>query len=202
MAAKAAGGPFAFDRSAWKCPTIPRTAFRLLRNSTFTLSSDCTMTDTTVTTVLYLESDELTRRTVSRRLGRSGFQVRSANSIDAALTILESLSCVPVIVLDLQLPGTTGENAVRRFQSRQPAAPLIVFGCDLTDERLSTLESLSVSPRYCLCKPCPFDTLVSAIREVGGRIREDDASAEPNSTAKPPAPETTTPVVQQTERPA
>lgn len=181
---------------------IPRTAFRLLRNSTFTLSSDCTMTDTTVTTVLYLESDELTRRTVSRRLGRSGFQVRSANSIDAALTILESLSCVPVIVLDLQLPGITDEDAVRRFQSRQPAARLIVCGCDLTDEKLSSLESLSVSRRYCLCKPCPFDTLISAIREAGGRIREDDASAEPNSTAKPPAPETTTPVVQQTERPA
>ena len=159
------------------------------------------MTDTTATTVLYLEADDLTRRSVSRRLGRSGFQVRSAKSIDAALTILESLSCIPVIVLDLQLPGTTGEDAVRQFQSLQPAAPLIVCGCNLTDDALSTLESLSVSRRNCLCKPCPFDTLVSVIREAGGRIRENDASAEPSSTVKPLATETT-PVVRQTERPA
>ncbi len=118
------------------------------------------------TTVLYLEADDLTRQTVSRRLARQGMVVLPADSIEAGLMAVDNIGCVPVIVLDLELPAKRGVEAAREIRLWYPTAPVIVCGCSLSDHLLSELELLNVSRKRCLCKPCRFEALLSAIREA------------------------------------
>jgi CheY-like chemotaxis protein len=58
--------------------------------------------------VLVVDDDANMRELVTIRLQRAGHQVLSADSGDAALTVLHSRGAPDVVVLDVTMPGMTG----------------------------------------------------------------------------------------------
>jgi DNA-binding NarL/FixJ family response regulator len=70
-----------------------------------------------------------------------------------------------VVLLDLEMPGMDGVEALRRIRAARPDVPVIVFTAFDTDERI--LGAVQAGARGYLLKGAPRDELFKAIRVVG-----------------------------------
>ena len=75
-----------------------------------------------------------------------------------------------VILLDLEMPGMDGVEALRQIRAARPDAPVIVFTAFDTDERI--MSAVRAGAQGYLLKGAPRDELFKAIRVVseGGSL--------------------------------
>jgi len=75
-----------------------------------------------------------------------------------------------VILLDLEMPGMDGVEALRQIRAARPEAPVIVFTAFDTDERI--VSAVRAGAQGYLLKGAPRDELFKAIRVVseGGSL--------------------------------
>ena len=83
-----------------------------------------------------------------------------------------------MIVLDRNMPGTSGIAVLQRLRSKEVGAertPEIVFSADATIE--ARAEAMDAGADLYLEKPMPFDRLLAAVASLGGRkaLRENSA---------------------------
>jgi two-component system invasion response regulator UvrY len=69
-------------------------------------------------------------------------------------------------VLDISLPGASGIEITRRIVARAPEARVLVF--TMHEEPVFASRALQAGARGYLCKSCPPQMFVDAIRSVGG----------------------------------
>lgn len=68
------------------------------------------------------------RELALRTLERSGFSVLQADSGKAAITLLETRAAeVSLVILDLTMPGLTGEQTLKVLQARWPALRVLLM---------------------------------------------------------------------------
>ena len=86
--------------------------------------------------VLVVDDDELSREVFSLLLQDAGYMVDTAESGDAALAGLQANNPRPQIVLtDLQMPGTTGDELARRLRALcGPATILLAMSATAPDD--------------------------------------------------------------------
>jgi len=90
---------------------------------------------------------------------------------DGREAVAEALARQPnVIVLDLEMPGMDGVEALRAIRARDPAARVLVFTAFDTDERI--LSAIQAGAQGYLLKGAPREELFHAIRVVhaGGSL--------------------------------
>src|SRR5207247_1293962 len=95
-------------------------------------------------TVLYIEDNPANLRLVERALGRSG-DVEVIGSVQGLLGVELAVEHQPsLVLLDLHLPDTTGEDVLRRLRAdpRTAAIPVVVLTADATPGVLDRLRSL------------------------------------------------------------
>ena len=68
-------------------------------------------------------------------------------------------------VLDISLPGASGIEVTRRIMAREPSARVLVF--TMHEEPIFASRALQAGARGYLCKSCPPQMFVDAIRIVG-----------------------------------
>jgi DNA-binding NtrC family response regulator len=78
-------------------------------------------------TILIVDDDPTQRRLIQAVLEREGFAVVHAESGDLALERLAGGLRPDVVVLDLNMPGTSGLDALRLFRERGLEAPVVVL---------------------------------------------------------------------------
>ncbi len=78
-------------------------------------------------TVLVVDDDPTQRRLIQAVLERDGFAVAQAESGDAAIQRLTTGGTADVILLDLQMPGLSGQETLKELRSRGFAQPVIVL---------------------------------------------------------------------------
>lgn len=97
-----------------------------------------------------------------------------------------------VVLLDLEMPGMDGVQALRAMRARDPAVKALVFTAFDTDERI--IGAVQAGARGYLLKGAPRDELFSAIRIVakGGSTLQPvvaarlmERMAEPQPTLEP-----------------
>ena len=67
--------------------------------------------------ILVVDDDELSREVFSLLLQGAGYTVETAESGDAAMAHLQTSSSLPEVILtDLQMPGTTGDELARKLR--------------------------------------------------------------------------------------
>ena len=127
--------------------------------------------------------DSLTVRTVfSRMIDREDdlAVVADADTAEKALLALRSTD-VDVILLDLEMPGMGGIEALPRLLERAAKAQVLVVSSLTQDGAEHTLTALSMGAADTMLKPRPGgfndqyrDALLAKIRALGGQAQESE----------------------------
>jgi DNA-binding NtrC family response regulator len=78
-------------------------------------------------TVLVVDDDPTQRRLIQAVLERDGFAVSHAENGDAAMAHLASGAPVDVVLLDLVMPGLSGQDTLKEMRARSFTQPVIVL---------------------------------------------------------------------------
>lgn len=114
--------------------------------------------------VLVVDDDASIRELVRRTLERFGFVVRMAINGNEALAALQQDERIELVVLDLTLPGMSGEVVFSELRALRPSLPVIVASGSNDSDVLNRLAS-SGGVEY-LQKPYRPTVLVSTVRKV------------------------------------
>jgi two-component system chemotaxis response regulator CheB len=138
--------------------------------------------------------DSLTVRTVfSRMIDRENdlAVVADADTAEKALLALRSTD-VDVILLDLEMPGMGGIEALPKLLDRAAKAQVLVVSSLTQDGAEHTLTALSIGAADTMLKPRPGgfndeyrEALLGKIRALGGQAQEAEGDATEAKTAVP-----------------
>jgi len=118
--------------------------------------------------LLVVEDERRVADVRQRGLRAEGFTVILAADGEAARKQLEK-DHFDVVVLDLMLPGISGQEVCQRMRARQNFTPVLMLSAlDQTDDRVSGLQ---LGADDYLVKPFDFDELVARIQALVRRAR-------------------------------
>ena len=111
--------------------------------------------------VLVVDDDEAIRVSLSRGLGREGYEVALASDGAAALRLAQERS-VDLVVLDLVLPKLDGLAVCRELRAQDTTLPIVILTArDSVPDRVAGLE---IGADDYLVKPFAFEELLARIR--------------------------------------
>lgn len=125
---------------------------------------------------LLVDDDPIFAGVMQRGLERRGFSVRCANSAEEALDACNERA-PDYIVLDLNMPGTSGLVALPKLLAAAPDAELVV----LTgySSIATAVQATKDGARNYLCKPANIDEVLAAFD--GTPTETIDVAAQPTS---------------------
>lgn len=116
--------------------------------------------------VMIVEDDPWFRALLTRRLERDGYDVYEAATGDEALVALRFIhelswptDALELIILDNQLPGTSGLQVLERLRAAANTTPALLVTA-FPDS--TTIDAAGRFGAAVLCKPFPLDTLCDA----------------------------------------
>jgi two-component system response regulator AtoC len=114
--------------------------------------------------ILFVDDDDAFRDALSDALRQSGFDVSEARSAEEALRQADDDGSYDVALVDLRLPGISGEQLVREIHQRAPSVEVIVLTGHATVE--SAVRTLKEGAYDFLSKPCSLDELETALNRA------------------------------------
>ena len=117
-------------------------------------------------TVWLVEDNETFRNTVGRALGRVPTIdcARRFPNAEEALDSLEKGAVANVILLDIELPGINGVEAVKRIKSLSPSTRIIMFTVVDSDDKI--FKAICAGASGYLLKTSSTQKITEAIHEV------------------------------------
>ena len=129
-----------------------------------------------MTRILVVDDEPTYRDTLSFNLGRDGFEVETASDGNMALERFHSKN-PDLILLDLMLPGISGEEVARRVR-QESSVPIIMLTAK--DSEIDKVVGLDVGADDYVTKPYSYRELVARVRAVMRRVDsgslDDDSS--------------------------
>lgn len=113
--------------------------------------------------VLLIDDEIMFVQSLTKVLKKRGMGVRAAHDGPAALELL-STEEPDVIVLDLRMPGMDGLAVLNEIRRRDTLTPVILLTGYIDIDRVT--QALDKGAAEVLLKPCPIDTLISAIENA------------------------------------
>lgn len=130
--------------------------------------------------VLVVEDEPRMAELLLRAVNAWGFAARWAGSGEEALRLMDK-EPAQVLVLDINLPGMSGLEALERVRGRWPGVAAIVltgFG-DLEMAR----RAIHLDATEFLTKPCPMGELERALEKARRRLQDAGAAEPPIAAA-------------------
>ena len=113
------------------------------------------------TSILFVDDEEVIRKTFSRELGVEGFAVTTMASGDEAIATLNN-DGFDLVITDLMMPGVDGFEVLRTVKETAPLTSVIIltgYG-----DMGSAIEALRLGADDFTLKPCETEELVFRIR--------------------------------------
>ena len=112
-------------------------------------------------TILIVEDDENINEIIKKTLNINNFNSIQAYSGTEALLYLEKYRNIDVIILDLMLPGLSGEDVLKKLKENKKNIPILVLSSkDSIDSKLSLLNG---GASDYMTKPFNIDELIARI---------------------------------------
>jgi len=150
---------FTFERrGTWTVPDESTGLLQALRPDYLTSARS-----TNDSCVLVVDDDRDFAKGLNLQLGAAGYAVKTAKDAESALRMASKLN-PQAILLDHSLPGMNGIEALEELK-RNPSTqdiPVIMLSANTTLQP----AALAHNAKFYLKKPCGFDTIVSALRDV------------------------------------
>jgi two-component system response regulator AtoC len=113
--------------------------------------------------LLCIDDDESFRRVLVRELRRMGLVVDAVGDAESAIVAMDTQS-YEVALVDLNLPGMSGEDLIRVLKERSPSTECIVLSGHATiDNAVRTLKDGAYD---FLTKPCSLEEIEAVIRKA------------------------------------
>ena len=113
--------------------------------------------------VILIDDERIFVESLTKVLKRRGMEVKAAFDGLSALKLL-SYEEPDVIVLDLRMPGMDGLAVLEEIRAKDSLTPVILLTGHLDIDRVVQVMDQGVA--QVLLKPCPVETLVSAIENA------------------------------------
>ena len=113
--------------------------------------------------VLLIDDEKIFVESLTKVLKKRGMEVRAAYDGPTALEA-HSAEEADVIVLDLRMPGMDGLAVLNEIRRRDTLTPVILLTGHIDIDRVT--QVLNKGATEVLLKPCPIDTLISAIENA------------------------------------
>ena len=114
-------------------------------------------------TVLVVDDEALTLRTISRGLTAEGFEVFTAGSGEEALKIFEEEK-PDLVLLDIVLPGIDGVEVLRQIKLNAPAGVVVMMSAYHMVDR--AVEAMKLGAFDYLIKPFHLADLTATLRRA------------------------------------
>ncbi|HWE85068.1 MAG TPA: response regulator [Terracidiphilus sp.] len=98
-------------------------------------------------TVLLIDDDMVSREVTATVLTMSGYTVHTASNAAEAISLLDSKTCTPhVILTDAQMPGLSGSELVRELRARSAGMLYAISGSEIPPEMLRQVDGFLLKP--------------------------------------------------------
>jgi DNA-binding response OmpR family regulator len=114
-------------------------------------------------TLLVVDDNMGNRDLLSRRLERKGFRVITAEDGQRALDILAT-SKVDLVLLDINMPGLTGLDVLRKVRETQTPSALPVVMVTARTESEDVVEALELGANDYVTKPIDFPVVLARVK--------------------------------------
>jgi DNA-binding response OmpR family regulator len=126
-------------------------------------------------TILLVEDEPRIADFIQRGLKAEGYTVVRAPDGESATTMLAEDE-FDLVVLDLILPGISGQDVCRQMRTRGDSTPVLMLtALDRTDDKIAGLQ---LGADDYLAKPFDFDELIARIRAILRRAKRTAAPVE------------------------
>jgi diguanylate cyclase (GGDEF)-like protein/PAS domain S-box-containing protein len=131
--------------------------------------------------VLAVDDNATIRRAIAMRLGSKGYHVITAENGQKALAALDTHE-FDLILLDLQMPGMSGNEVLRQVRSRYSGSQLPVIMLAASDDKLDIAKTFELGANDYVVKPGEFPALLARIntqlslRKTTRRVFEQEAT--------------------------
>jgi DNA-binding NtrC family response regulator len=115
-------------------------------------------------TVLVVDDDPTQRRLIQAVLEREGFAVAHAENGDAAITRLQSGASTDIVLLDLVMPGMSGQDTLKEMRARNFAQPVIVLTA--TGGIDTVVQAMQAGASDFFIKPASPERIIVSIRNA------------------------------------
>jgi CheY-like chemotaxis protein len=110
--------------------------------------------------ILIIDDDVSIRHMLGRVLVGEGYAVIAAANGEAGLKIAEH-SEVDLVLLDLKMPGISGQETLRLLKAKRPELPVMIISA-YSRQQFAGLEGANAL----LQKPLDFPTLLDTIKRI------------------------------------
>lgn len=111
--------------------------------------------------VLLVDDEKEFLDIMSERMQARGMTVKTADSADQAMAILEKES-FDAIVMDFKMPGMDGIQALKKIKAKKPELQIILLTGYATVEK--TVEAMKIGATDLLEKPADLEKLAAKIK--------------------------------------
>ena len=111
--------------------------------------------------ILVVDDEEEVRNLLALFLGKKNYSVVTADSAETAIAALEK-DKVDAVLLDIELPGLNGLEALRKIQASWPDLPVVMVSGQ--DEEELAKETLKAGAFDYVVKPLDLDYLERTLR--------------------------------------
>lgn len=113
--------------------------------------------------ILIVDDEEEFRDLTSKRLEKKGLKVKTAESGEKALEILEH-SYTDVVLLDVKMPGMDGIETLRRIRAMKPLVEVVLLTGHASVD--SGIEGMKLGAFDYLMKPIDLEPLVEKLTDA------------------------------------
>lgn len=125
--------------------------------------------------ILLVDDDDVFRERLGRALRERGFHVTTAVDLQAALAAAAT-SPPDFAVVDMRMPGGTGQEVIEGLASISPTTKAVVLSG--YGSIASAVEAMNKGARHYLSKPIDADELVATLMKLDSAAGEPEAPIE------------------------
>jgi DNA-binding NtrC family response regulator len=114
--------------------------------------------------LLVVDDEEASRYGMRRALGSAGYEIAEAESVEAARSLMDKQP-PDLMLLDVNLPGTSGLDFLRELHESEKSAPLVIIITAHGSERMA-VEAIKTGAYDYLSKPFELDELRLVVKNA------------------------------------
>ena len=133
------------------------------------------MKDFSTIRVLVIDDEPAICMSLTAFLEDYGFKTSSAESAEEALDLMKN-NVYDVCIVDLRLPGMSGEDLIIQARDRYPDQRHIIYTGSISYNLSEKLQMLGMRPEHVFLKPIRVLTLlVKCVKSLAPQVEENEA---------------------------